>query len=376
MRLPVIALVVLMCGPAVALEGTGNAVADGLLRAVEAAGYADARAQSVSREGPNTIVTAITAGEAGGKSIAIARALIEEGVVDADNRLAATTITYEHITLSDGRGGNSSANVVLRGPHLGASGENRAITALLGDFDALAVNALTARTASGQSVALEALTVTIAAQDRPGVAAGTLTMEGLVLGPDLMDAALAGRLRALGYDTLDLDFAASGAWEAATGAASLEGARLAMAGMGAVELEGAATGLTRETYRALSTTGVEFAALLEVMGNVSFNALMVAYEDDGLVPRLLDAGAAQAGIDREAFAARLVGLLPGALAGLGDGAFTQMVVDNVEGFLADPGRIAVRASPAAGVSALQVISAATLNPQLLPELLSITIEQR
>ncbi|MEO1104407.1 MAG: hypothetical protein AAFW98_11850, partial [Pseudomonadota bacterium] len=320
----------------------------------------------------------IQAGASDGKAIAISRVTITDGLVDADNALTAAAITYEGVRITDAAGTATSeaSSVRLSSPRLGETAQNSGIAALLGNFDGLVVSSLTAQSESGEAISVGTLSLLVAAPERPGVEAGTITMEDLVIGPELLDPPTAERLNSLGYDGLTIDFSAAGEWEAATGAAVLERSRLAVAGMGALELEASATGLTQESYRTLSAGGVDFAALLEVMGTISIQNLTVGFADDGLTDRLIEAGAQESGIERGALIERIVGTMSGPLAALGDASFAEMVTGHARAFLAQPGRIAVRARPASAVTALQVISAATLNPQLLPELLAIEIERQ
>lgn len=361
--------------PAMAFEPTGSAVADTFLAAVERAGFGAARIEGVERDGEATVLTNLAAGGAdSGKAIAIARTAIDKPIVNAANDLLAAAIRYEDVEIRD-KDGNPTSSIdmlVLADVRLaGADEADGDVANLLGGFDTIRIEGLSARSEAGEEITLRALEADLATSEAEGVAAGSISLEGLLIDVTLLDEPTASEIKALGYETLDVAFRATGEWEAATGRAVLSGARLGVAGMGAVELDAGANGLTAATYETLKAGGVDFARLLEVLGTVSFTGMTVTLEDGGLTGLLLDRLAS--GSDRAKVVAQLVEALAVPLASLGDPAFAQEAIAAVKTFLDDPGRLTIAATPATDVTALQVIGAAMLNPKLLPSLLSLKV---
>ncbi len=373
--LALFAFLALTIGPAAAYEPTGNAIADTLLRSVERAGFADARVASAEREGTTLVLTGL---EGGGKDndkrVRIARTTITEPLVNANNDLVASAIAYEDIAMTDEAGEPTATIALVRLTAVrlpGAAGGTPTETSdFLGEFDSIAVDGLIARSPEGEEIGFDALRATFATRD-DGTAAGEFALEGLVFALDLFDEPTAGEIRALGYDALTVSLEGKGTWRRDSGRAILDNARLAIAGMGAVEIAGGANGLTPSTLAALQAGGLDFARLLEVLSSVSLTGLTVAIEDGGLTDRLIGTLAGE--LDRAQVVTKLTDALALPLAQLGDPAFAQSALDAARGFLTEPGRLTVAATPAAEISALQVIGAAMLNPQLLPSLLSITI---
>ena len=373
-----LALFALAAGPASAFEPTGNAIADTLLRSVEQAGYADARVASAERDGDSLVLTGLEGGgAASGKSVRIATATITEPVVNADNDLMAAAIAYEDVVIADAAGEPTATIGAVRLTAVrlpGVTADAPETSDFLGDFDSIAVDGLTARSPEGEEIAFDSLRAALSARD-DGTEAGEIALTGLVFGLDLFEEPTAGEIRALGYDSLVVSLEGAGAWHRETGKAELDSARLGIAGMGAVELDGAADGLTPETLAALQTGGLDFARLLEVLGTVSLTTLTVSFEDAGLTDRLIGTLASNSD-ERSLVVARLVEALAAQLAKIGDPAFAEAALAAVGAFLEEPGRLTLAARPTSEVSALQVIGAAMLNPQLLPGLLSLTITHR
>lgn len=373
--LALIALFAFTAGPAAAYEPTGNAIADTLLRAVEQAGYADASVASAQRDGESLVLTELSGGGASsGKAVRIGRATITEPVVNADNELLASAVAYEDVVISDGSGDPTATIGAVRLTDVrlpGITPDTPQTSDFLGDFESIAVDALTARSPEGEEISFDAMRAALATRD-DGTEAGEIALTGLVFALDLFEEPTASEIRALGYESLVVSLEGAGSWQRDSGRAVLDSARLGVEGMGAVELQGGANGLTPQTLTALQTGGLDFARLLDVLGTVTLTGLTVSLEDDGLTDRLIGT-LTNGGGDRGAVVGQLVEALAVPLAQLGDTPFTQAALGAVRDFLQEPGRLTLSAQPSADVSALQVIGAAMLNPQLLPEILALTI---
>lgn len=373
MRIIAFAMLLLAAGPASAFESTGNAVADAFLRSAEQAGFADARAGSVSRDGGTTVVADVAAGRPGeGRTLTVAVVRMDGALVNADNQIVADTIIYEDVKITDeaGRPASSIGSLTLSDARLGGDGED-GVTGLVGDFRTIVVNDVTARSDAGQEVRLARFDAELA--DQNGVSGADITVEDLVFDLSLFEEPTANSLRDLGYDGLAVDLTAAGEWEAASGRAVLSGSSLSVDGMGTLSLEAGASGLTSQTYDTLRTGNLDFASLLNALGSVSLSGVTLRFTDAGLTDRLLDRFGEQAGLSREAISTRILAALSQPLGLVGDPAFSEKVVGAARSFLADPSTLTVRAMPNEAISALQVVGAAMLNPRLLPSLLALEV---
>lgn len=371
MRILCVVALWLLASPALAYAPTGNAIADTFLAAVERAGYPDARVESVAREGSATVLTGLAAGSAPGRTLEIGAVRLENPLVNADNDLVSDRIEYEGIAMTEsGEPTASIARLTLEEARLtGTTGESDA-TDLLGDFQRLSLADLLARSKAGEAITIDALSLQID-DTQPGVAAGSIALEGVTIARSLLDEPAASELAALGYDGLDIDFAGTGEWEAATGRAVVEDLTFGVAGMGTLSLSAASNGLTAEAYEALRAGGTDFPSLLNVLGTISLSGLTLTVEDAGLTDRLIERLAD--GKPRATVVTQLVDALKEALALLGDPAFASEATNAVRTFLTTPGRLSLTATPANDVSALQIIGAAMLNPRLVPALLQLKI---
>lgn len=370
--------------PASAFESTGNVVADAFLRAVESAGFAAPAAAKVERIADSTVLTTVAAGADGQTTLAIDSVILDSALIDADNTIIARAITYNDVVISAGttEGGSQMARVALSGVRLPTSGTGanagaqESTSALLGNFLALTIDDLSARSAAGETLTLSSLALARATGGSDTALGGTIAVEDLVFDLDLFEEPAASELRALGYTALSVDLSGDALWEPATGEAVLSTAALSVADMGTLEFRADATGLTPEFFAGLTTRNADFASIAQTLGAVTLRSVEVSFADDGLTGRLLERTSRNRQIGEGIVINQLTDGLSRLLATLGDPTFSTEVVGTVRGFLETPGRVTVRAEPSQAVSALQLISAAMLNPRQIPALLAISIERQ
>lgn len=377
MRLPALAflLAALAASPAAAFELTGSAVADALLRTLERSGYRAVTAGEVTREGTDTVLRDVEAETAdAGRSLAIGRVVVANGLVNAENALVADSVVYEDVAAEAGdRGASTARRIAIDGVTFPGEGGGTGLAALLGSFDTLSVTGVEAEATGGETVRVEAISAAVEERDPASAVGGRLAVTGLAFDVSLWEEPLAGRLRALGYETLSLDLVAAGRWEAATGAATVREARLAGDGIGALTLTAEAAGLTPAAFAAIRASLEDIPALIERLQTISVSSLTLSYTDAGLAERLLERTVREGGASRaalaEAFssaAAELAGII-------GDAAFTNDVREAVARFLADPGTLTVAARPGQPVTAAQVLAASVVRPEVLPVLLGLSV---
>ncbi|MEM9223902.1 MAG: hypothetical protein AAGB11_16095 [Pseudomonadota bacterium] len=377
MRLPAILLFVAIGSGAHAFEATGNAVADAMLRAVETAGFADARADRVSRDGSSTVLTAVTAGEQNSSTFFAQSIRIDAGLVDADNTLIAEKIEYRRVSITtedDGPASQMDRVTVAPARLVDQRTDARTASSLLGGFDRLTIERITARSTADETISAKHFQIEVGPTD--GVVSGGIIAEDLTFSPALLDPLAKERLQGLGIQTLVMDLSADATWREAAGEGVLERGRISVDGIGALELSGSVLGLTRTLLERYRATANNLTATLNALGGVSIAAVTMTFEDQGLTDKLLARGAASARLTRAAYTDVVVETLAAALANLADEAFAERVITATRKFLGAPGRMTLASSPPKPVTALQVMTTAIVNPNLLPELLSIEIDAR
>ncbi|MCF3932618.1 hypothetical protein L1787_04200 [Acuticoccus sp. M5D2P5] len=377
MRLVCLALLAFAASPAAAFEPTGSIVADALLNTLERSGYRDVTVASVNRSGDTTAIETITGtGIDSGAEMTISRAEIVNGVVNADNELIADTIVYEG-TRVEGENGtppSTVGRVMIEGaryPISEATGEG--LTSLFGTFERVTVDDVSARADRGDLVTIDKMMVEIEERDLETAAAGRVAIEGLGFDVSLWEEPAASQMRALGYDTVAIDLAASGRWEAATGNAVVRDVRVAMEDLGALTLTGDIDGLTASTVAALQVSMEDLPRMLQLLQSVTISNLALTYTDAGLTPRLLEQLAAANDAPVEAVTQSLVATIPDALAIINAPRFTEMVQSAARTFLDDPGTLRVSAAPPQPISIAQLMGAVMMGPQTLPTLLNLEI---
>jgi hypothetical protein len=370
-------LATVAAAPAAAFEPTGSAVADALLRSLEASGYEGIAVGSV-RSADNTVVLEeidATAGE-DDTTVGIDRVAIDSGVVDAQNALVAERITYQGTTIRGGAGGGTSTveRIVIDGVRYVPRQEGGVgLTSLFGSFDTLSVSGITARTAGGEAVTVQALSAAVDERDPQTALSGRLSVTALAFDTALWEEPTASRMRALGYERLSVDFSAAGRWQAETGRAELRQARMSAKDVGALEITASADGLTAQNIETIRESLQNVAEVLERLQTVSLTGLSVSYTDEGLADRLMAALSEEENLERAALADGLAAALANALSGLGDPAFVERAREAAARFLAEPGTIAVSAEPSRPVTLAELVGVGLLRPRTLPALLDIEI---
>ncbi|WMS41764.1 hypothetical protein RDV64_17060 [Acuticoccus sp. MNP-M23] len=374
MRSLIVAAFTLLALPAAAFEPTGNVVADAFLRTLDGLAFDNAAAGTVERQGTATVLDNVSGGSET-KALKIDRVTIEGGTVNADNALAASAITYNGLAIfnADGKQTGSVGSVALGDVTLAPERDDAAVTDLLGDYGTLSVRDITATSAKDETLTIERVDVARTGRDKPGLAAVTLVMDGLKFDLSLFGEPTESQIRGLGYEALTLYIKAAGAWSAETGRMVIEPSAISVADMGTLTLEGSANGLTEQAFNAMESATGDFARLLEQMGSITVDGLTISFTDNGLTDRLLNAVGETSGADRATLIAQVTAALEAPVAALGDQGFTTEVTGALSRFLTEPGTLTVTSAPAQEVSALQVISAAMLNPEMIPGLLSLTV---
>lgn len=377
MRSVCLAFLALAALPEVALafEPTQSAVANALLASLEDGAYDTAAAGSVTLEGDMTVlrdVSARAANSTAAMTAAIVR--IEGAVVDAKNALVAARLTYEDAAIVSSNGDRLGfASIVVEDTRTAADGETSGVLALLGAFDRIILTGVESRTASGDALTVDAVSVALGERNAAEALAGEATVEGLAFDTAIWQEPLASQMKALGYTRMNVTIRAKGRWAAATGSAVVEDFAIRIADLGALDISLSADGLTAAAITGMTTKVEDATQLMALMETIKLSAVTVTYTDEGIAGLLLDQLAQRAGVPRPTLVQGIVSTLPQALAVIEDEALIGKIVTAAAAFLTEPGTLTLRAVPAAPVSATEIVGAAIFAPASLPTILDLEI---
>ncbi|MEM8855722.1 MAG: hypothetical protein AAGD34_18610 [Pseudomonadota bacterium] len=360
-------------------EPTGNIVADAFLRTLEQNGYQDVTTGTVTRDSGETVLAGISAKNASGAAVTIEEVTIQGGLINADNELRAEVIVYTDLQMDDpAAGGQSSVGkITVTAPRfpVGVTSDV-ALTSFLGEFDALALESVAMAVPDGGDITVKSMTAEVSERDLAVAASGKFAVDDFILDVSMMDPEAVAQLNALGYDALTIDLSGDARWEAQSGRATVSDLSVSVVDLGGLSLIATIDGLTPENVTALSAGVNDFNQLLTVLQSVTVGAMTLTYEDDGLTNRVLDATTKQTGEARQTLVDGLLTALSQATGTLGDADLEQSVQTAARTFLNDPGTIELNAAPAAPIPMAQLIGAAMMSPQMVPQLLNLTITAR
>jgi hypothetical protein len=203
--------------------------------------------------------------------------------------------------------------------------------------------------------------------------AGAIEIDGIRISQDLLDDEEKQTLAELGYEELTLSAAFSGDWDPATGRLKID--RLTLGGPDSATLDAALEigGLTREVVEKLDKAQGNPEQAMALMQGLTLEGLTLRLDNDSLVDRLLDSQAKASGVGRAEFVGQLTGALPLMLSVLNNADFQTKVAAAATSFLQDPKSFSAVARPATPLPLAQVMGTAMMAPQLLPDLLNVTV---
>jgi hypothetical protein len=176
------------------------------------------------------------------------------------------------------------------------------------------------------------------------------------------------RLKALGYDDLDVSYDIALKWDAETETIKVDKLRLAGIDMGSFAVSGVVGNAVQELFA--DDTALALAASL----GVSLKELNLAVEDEGLGRRLIQLGAAEQGVDPTTFLNSITGAAQGTiLTFLGGSPQVQALAQAVGALVsgaADTLNVSIRAKNASGLGLVD-IGRVQENPAALSEMVDI-----
>ena len=371
-----ILLLVLVATPAAAFEPTGNAVADGYLRILESGGFEEVAIEEARQGDGGIMMTGLTArSPARNEALQIARIVIVDGLIDGNNALRTKGIQYAGVRMTNTAASEaySTADAITLGPTTlpMREGTGSWLATVLGEFRTIVVDGLAAHPADGRALAVARIEIMRGGDQTP--ASGRVAFRGATVDAAFLQGTASTVLSDLGYDRLTLNGTLEGKWDAQSGAARLNEVSLAAADLGALAVSGAATGITAERVATLQANMGALDQLLPVLQAIRVEALTIAFRDGGLTERLVRRASTRSGSSADVVRERAVQSIADVLGFLRSPQLRDQVADALGRFLAAPGVITMSVSPPETVTLAQLVGGALLKPDLLPQLLNLSI---
>lgn len=203
--------------------------------------------------------------------------------------------------------------------------------------------------------------------------AGSVDLEGIRISQDMLDDDEKETLAELGYEELTLSAGFSGDWDPESG--RLDVTRLTVGGDTSATIDASLVlgGLTREVVEQLDQAQGDTSQAMALMQGLTLERLTMRIDNASLVDRVLESQAKSSGMSRADFVAQVTGALPMMLSVLNNADFQTKVAAAGTTFLKDPKSLSAVAAPANPLPLAQVMGTAMMAPQMLPDILDLTI---
>ena len=206
--------------------------------------------------------------------------------------------------------------------------------------------------------------------DRPRK--GSFEMKGLAVPLDPKDPDMA-QLTGLGYASIALDVAVTGAWDDKTGRLEIPSLSIAAADMGGLKLSLAIGGLTPEVVAQLEKSEADQAKQMELLQGLTIEKVALRYDDASFATRFIGQQAKEQGTDAKTYAKQLKMMLPMMVSMIGNKDFEKKVVTAAGAFLEAPKSLTVSATPKTPLPVSQIMGAAMMAPQTLPSVVGAEV---
>lgn len=362
---------------ALAFTPSGNPVADAFLAILETDDGKVESYESVNESGDTVTIKGLELSTEGADptKASVASATLQSGSVLDNGRLKLGNLTLESLNIRADDGdvtvGSFSANdLVLPTPEeLDSSGDKPVIGPSYRDLEILDVSM---SDEDNNQVELGRLFTAIDEMDGDMPTAARFAIDGLKVDAENLDDEGKKALADLGYERLVISAEGQGRWDPEAATVAVE--NLVLAGEEAAELSLSLKlgGITRDLVAKLSVIE-DGEQALGLMQGVSVQNLTINVENSSLVERILDMQAREAGTDRDTLVQQLNAGLPLMLAALQNQAFQDKVASAASSFLTDPKSLMVSVAPANPVPVAQIMGAAMMAPQSLPDILGVDV---
>ncbi|WP_306257245.1 hypothetical protein [Pararhizobium sp. IMCC21322] len=196
---------------------------------------------------------------------------------------------------------------------------------------------------------------------------GTLTIDDLSVPASFMENEAKTFMDASGYESLILDVSIDAAYDAAGQTLDLNKMTFDAQDMGVINFSANLGGMVDELLR-------DPEQIQGLMATATLRSASLSFANNSIFEKGLDFAAKMTGQDASQLKAQAPFVLGFALAQINNEAFTKMVTEAVTKFLDSPNSLSVTIAPENPVPVAQIAGAAMSSPQVVPDLLSVTVE--
>ena len=365
---------------AFAFDPTNNPVADAVLAAIEAGGAENAAVESVEVSGDQIVLQGLTAdypndGEDAGMSAA--SLALSNASVAPDGSVTAAALAASDVTFSQDEDTVEFAAAALTDVRIPSPEEIRSPAKAFNKkpaYRTLEITGISLQSEGEPAVPVERITSTFDPTGDDGSVKATFTIEKITLDPEAVDDDdFQQRMKALGYDSIQIDVKAEGEWSAQEGRAQLHDFEISGKDMGSLNVSATIMGVTPDVIARLDEAREDFGKTMELLQQLSISDVRVHFKNDTVVERVLDQQAKEADTDRAGLVDQLSSALPGILSLMRNPGFQEKVATAVTAFLKNPGSLTASAHPAQPVPVAQIVGTAMIAPQTIPDVLSVDV---
>lgn len=336
--------------------------------------------------GPSSMVLeGVKIGPVGAGKPAEVGKLTFEGITEEDGSYAVETIKTDPFSKTEDGITLDVASISMTGVRLAAEGSEDANSMVF--YDGLDVPSLTVKQGDKTAFSMENLAFEITPPEEGQASefsggAEKFTAD-LTLASDPQSKAV---IDALGYQTINGDFAVAGTWNPSDGKMEMSQYDITVENAGTFGITTAIGGYTADFIKSLQQLQKQMAAtpegadnsaqgmaILGLMQQLTFQSASIRWDDDSLTGKVLDYVAKQQNMKVDDIKNQAKAMTPFLTAQLNNPELSTQITTAVTAYLDNPQSLEISAVPASPVPFAQ-IAAGAQNPMELPKLLGVTVK--
>lgn len=370
-------LVLAQASPVFAFDPSGVPVADAFLKLLDSE-EGDVESYGAVNESGNVITISdlvLTNESDDDGKVTVATATLTDGSVLDNGRLKLGGLQLDNLELAADDGGMTMATMSATDLVLPAPEEIKdGVPDVDPSYKTFEASTIQINDEDGKIAAIDKITSSIDSMDGDQPTSGRFAVTGIEIDVKEIQADEAKTLQELGYETLSMNVSGSGKWDPDAATVNIPDLVIDGENAAALSLSVSLGGVTREVFDKLNSAGGNSDEAMALMQNISVANVKIRLDDASLTGRILDQEAKKAGIETPQFVAGLTGSLPLMLGMLQNKDLEAQVATAITTYLNAPGSLEITAAPDSPVPFAQVMGAAMMAPQMVPQLLAVSIK--
>lgn len=371
-----IGLFLLQAAPASAFDPSGVPVADAFLKMLDSEQGEVSSYGAVDNSGSVITITDLVISNADGDNgqVTISRTTLTDGSILDNGRLKLGALNLKNLQLTADDGGMTMASMGVTDLLLPAPEEIKdGVPSVDPSYKDFTASAIEVNDADGKIAAIDEITSSIDSMDGDQPTSGRFAVSGAVIDVKEIQADEAKTLQELGYETLSMNLSGSAKWDPEAATIVIPDLKIVAEDVAALSVSLSLGGITRDVVEQLNDTAGSPEESMALMQNISVSNVRIRLDDASLTGRILDQEASKAGLDTPQYVTAITGSLPLMLGMLQNKDLEGQVADAVTMYLNDPQSLQINAAPQNPVPFAQIMGAAMMAPQMIPQLLAVSV---